>query len=102
MLALTENATQAVEAIVAGQQLPDGGGLRVSSVASPSDNSTNPDPDLRLTVVDAPQPGDELVDGAPVYVEPGTAELVSDKVLDARISEEQVQFTLREQEPQAG
>lgn len=102
MLALTENATQAVEAIVSGQQLPDGGGLRVSAVAPPTENSTQPDPDLRLSVVEAPEPGDEVVEGAPVYVEPATAELVSDKVLDARISEEQVQFMLREQEPPAG
>lgn len=97
MLALTENATQAVEAIVAGQQLPDGGGLRVSAVAPPED-SASPDPDLRLSVVEGPEPGDEVVEGAPVYVEPSTAEIVSDKILDARVSEEQVQFMLREQE----
>jgi Fe-S cluster assembly iron-binding protein IscA len=99
MLALTESATQAVQAIVAGQQLPDGAGVRVSAVAAPSADSVNPDPDLRLSVVEAPEPGDEVIEGAPVYIDPGTAQLVSDKVLDARISDDQVQFMLRDLEP---
>jgi hypothetical protein len=96
MLALTESATRAVEAIVVGEELPDGGGLRVSAVAAPSGNSVHPDPDLRLSVVEGPEPGDEVVDGAPVYLEPVTAELVSDKVLDAQIFDNTVKFMLRE------
>lgn len=101
MLVLTENATQAVEAIVTGQQLPDGGGLRVTAVAAPSDNGATPEPQLHLSVVEAPEPEDEVVDGAPVYIDPRTAQLVADKVLDARISEEHVQFTLRQQDAPA-
>ena len=95
MLALTQNAAQAVETIVSGADLPDSAGLRISATPM-SENSAGPRQQLRLDVVPEPSPEDSVIEGAPLYVEPDTAEYLQDKVLDAEIEESQVHFTLHE------
>ena len=95
MLALTPTAAQAVETIVSGANLPDSAGLRIST-APMAENSAGPQPQLRLDVVPEPAPEDASIEGAPLYVEPDTADYLQDKVLDAEIEESQVHFTLHE------
>jgi iron-sulfur cluster assembly protein len=99
MLALTETAAEVVDSIVSNESLPETAGLRITIDNAASDsNSEGPVRDLRLAVVEEPESGDELIDGAQIYVEPGeTAELLDDKVLDADVSGNEVRFTLLQQ-----
>jgi Fe-S cluster assembly iron-binding protein IscA len=89
MLSLTETATTVIRSIV-GSSEPDTGGLRIAS--------TN-DGQESFTVATASEPieGDQVVEesGARVFLEPGAALLLDDKVLDARVDEKGgVQFLL--------
>jgi iron-sulfur cluster assembly protein len=105
MLALTPVAAEVVDTIVTQSELPATAGLRITSEeANASENSDGAQRDLRLAVVEEPESGDELVDGAQIYLEPGaTAELLEDKVLDAQVDGSEVRFTLLEQaEPEPG
>jgi iron-sulfur cluster assembly protein len=99
MLALTPTAAEVVESIVSNEELPETAGLRITSEESPAaSNSEGPLRDLRLAVVEEPESGDELIEGAQIYVEPGeTAELLEDKVLDADVSGSEVRFSLLQQ-----
>lgn len=97
MLALTPNAAQAVEAIVAQPDAPEGAVLRITS--EPSVEGSEPIRDLRLAVVDAPEEDDLQVQGLALAVEPDTADFLEDKVLDADISAGNVQFSLYAQAP---
>jgi len=96
MLVLTPAANEAVQAIVTKMGPGENAGLRISSAETHEDGSA-PSGDLQLAVVSEPEPEDATVEGAPIYVEPSTAEFLEDKVLDAEVAEEQVRFSLYEQ-----
>ncbi|MGH2994268.1 MAG: Fe-S cluster assembly protein HesB [Solirubrobacterales bacterium] len=100
MLALTPTAAEVVDTIVSQEELPDTAGLRITSEeAKAAENSDGSQRDLRLAVVEEPETGDELVDGTQVYLEPGpTAELLEDKILDAKVDGSEVRFTLFQQD----
>jgi len=100
MLALTPTAAEVVESIVTNDELPETAGLRITSEENPAaGNSHGPRRDLRLAIVEEPEPTDELIEGTQIYVEPGeTAELLEDKVLDADVSGEEVRFSLLQQD----
>ncbi|MDQ1084584.1 MULTISPECIES: Fe-S cluster assembly protein HesB [Microbacterium] len=91
MLTLTEEATTAVKTITA--QLPDAaeGGVRIEGAGSPESP-------FGLSVVDAPESGDAVVEnaGARVYLDTDAAAVLDDRVLDAQIDPEQgsVQFAV--------
>jgi Fe-S cluster assembly iron-binding protein IscA len=94
MLILTDNAVEAVKDIVSSaEEIPDTGGLRVVAEAVPTGAS------LRLSVASVPAEDDQVVEeqGARVFLEPGAAELLDDKVLDASVGREQVAFTISDQ-----
>jgi Fe-S cluster assembly iron-binding protein IscA len=97
MLTLTPEAAQAVETITSRADLPDDAGLRITAEPQVTESGP-PTTDLRLEMVNAPEPDDEVVEGSQLYVEQGTAEILGDKVLDADFVEDQVQFKLRDQE----
>jgi iron-sulfur cluster assembly protein len=96
VLELTPTASEVVTAIVTQQDLPESAGMRITSEeGAPAADGSAPSRDIRLSVVEAPQDDDQEVEGAPVYVESGeTAELLDDKVLDANVEGEEVQFRL--------
>jgi iron-sulfur cluster assembly protein len=96
MLTLTPTAAQAVEAIVSRSELPDSAGLRISAPA-PAQDSAAPSGSLQMGVVEAPQPDDEIIEGSSLYLEPGTAQFLDDKVLDADVEGDQVRFSFSEQ-----
>lgn len=81
MLTLTDNAADIVKQIA--EQLPgaDGPGLRISE----ADEQT--DAGLVLAAVNAPEPGDQVVDehGARVFLDHTAATILDDKVLDAKV-----------------
>lgn len=93
MLALTPAATEAVETIVSQLGATDSAGLRISPAAQ-QENGAEPSGELELAVVAEPEPDDATVEGAPIYVEPSTAEFLRDKVLDAEMADDQVRFSL--------
>lgn len=96
MLVLTPAANEAVQAIVTQMGPGEGAGLRISPAETREDGAA-PSGELQLAVVAEPEPEDATIEGAPIYLEPGTAAFLDDKVLDAEIAEEQVRFSLYEQ-----
>jgi iron-sulfur cluster assembly protein len=81
MLVVTEQATTVILQLVDRPEMPDDAGLRIAS--------TEPgNPKLTVTT-DTPEEGDQVVEsnGARVYLEPESAQLLDDKILDARVDD---------------
>jgi iron-sulfur cluster assembly protein len=90
MLMLSENATRVINSLGDRPEYPDGTGVRIGQ----ADDGTE---QLAITPATTPQPADQVVeaDGARVYLDPSAAEILEDKVLDARINPEgRVEFLL--------
>lgn len=92
MLAITENAAEAIQAIVASSEAPVEAGLRIA--ARPEEERK-----LELTIAAVPAEDDEVVEehGAQVFLDPEAASYLDDKVLDARVEGQQVGFEVLEQ-----
>lgn len=82
MLTLTDNAATVVKTIVSQTPEVADGGLRI-------DKGPEGGPDLAVSVVPAPLPGDAIVDseGARVFLEGAVALTLDDKVLDAQVGD---------------
>lgn len=90
MLALTADASQAIEAIL--QQSETATGIRIAPSAEDGGGGQ-----LQMTVVDAPAPTDEVIEseGAQVFVEESASPMLEDKVLDASVTEDRnIQFEI--------
>jgi Fe-S cluster assembly iron-binding protein IscA len=91
LLALTDNAVEAVKHILASaDELSETGGLRV--VADQTGMETN----FQLSVAVLPAEDDEVIEeqGARVFLEPEAAALLDNKVLDAGVEQDQVAFAI--------
>ncbi|MEV4319810.1 iron-sulfur cluster biosynthesis family protein [Actinocrispum sp. NPDC049592] len=97
MLAVTDAAAQAIEALTSSEATTDGG-LRFS-LQSSQDSSAQ----LALAVTPRPEEGDQVVtadNGAHVFVDQGAAQFLDDKVLDVqRNADGEVAFALEAQQP---
>jgi iron-sulfur cluster assembly protein len=93
MLAITEDAAAAIRGIVGSAGLPDGAGLRITQELN-TEAEGRPRTDLRLSVVAAPEEGDEVLDEERIFIDPGAAELLDDKLLDADVVDDEVRFSL--------
>jgi iron-sulfur cluster assembly protein len=93
VLAISEDAATAIRSIVDGPGVPEGAGLRITREET-TDEGGEPRTDLRLSVVAAPQEGDEVLDEERVFIDPGAAELLDDKLLDADYVGEDLRFSL--------
>jgi iron-sulfur cluster assembly protein len=93
VLTLTPTAAEVVRTLVEQSPSPASGGLRIAA-----GEETGEGVPLELSLVDEPDPADERIEqeGATVYLDPGAAELLEDKLLDAQVAEDHVTFTLRE------
>jgi iron-sulfur cluster assembly protein len=94
LLALTDNAVQAVKDIVSSSdEAAETSGLRL--VAERAGTQAN----LHLNVVPLPAEDDEVIEeqGARIFLEPEAASLLDDKVLDASVEQNQVAFTIADQ-----
>src|SRR5215469_5948303 len=96
MLALTEDATVAIERMLESPEIPDEAGLRIAA-----GNSMNGDGGARtLQVMLAPEPDTEDVvleeAGARVFIEPTVVEFLDDKLLDVAIDGGRTQFSLQQ------
>jgi Fe-S cluster assembly iron-binding protein IscA len=96
VLALTDNATVAIEGILNGSSVPDEAGIRITATA-PSDG--NAPSDLGLSLAENPGDSDQVIDqgGARVFVSPPIADFLDDKVLDARTDDQGVGFVISPQ-----
>lgn len=93
MLAISEDAAAAIRGIVGASGVPEGAGLRITREQI-TDESGKPRTDLRLSLVAAPEEGDEVLEAERVFVDPGAAELLDDKLLDADYVGDDVRFSL--------
>ena len=53
--------------------------------------------ELRLSLAERPEEGDQVVEGGPVFIESEAASFLDDKLLDADVSGNEAQFSLRDQ-----
>jgi iron-sulfur cluster assembly protein len=96
MLAITEDAAAAIGGILAAPELPEEAGVRITSKITPTEDGAT-HAQVNLTVVDAPEQSDEVLEHASVFLEPEAALLLEDKLLDADVVGDEVQFNIREQ-----
>jgi iron-sulfur cluster assembly protein len=96
VLTITPEASEAIRGILAASDAPDGSMFRI---APQGQDGTAPGPSLAISVIDAPPPDDQIVEGeqVAVCVEPTAAALLDDKELDATVEGEQVNFSIGEQ-----
>jgi iron-sulfur cluster assembly protein len=95
VLALTQNAVEAIHAIKASsEEVPDDAGLRISAEPSGEEGSS-----LHLAIVSSPDQGDVVLEaaGEQVFLEEDVAGYLEDKVLDAEIEEGRVSFAIAPQ-----
>jgi Fe-S cluster assembly iron-binding protein IscA len=96
MLAISPAASAAISKALEGAPVPDGAGFRLA--AGPQTDRGVP---IEIAFVPAAEPGDEVIGTeatADVFVEPQTAQLLTDQVLDADVSADgAVSFTLHPQ-----
>lgn len=93
MLAISEDAAAAIRGIVESEGVPEGAGLRITREDT-TDESGNARTDIRLSVVAAPQEGDEVLEAERVFVDPAAADLLDDRLLDADYVGDDVRFSL--------
>ena len=93
MLTLTDQAVTAIRNLTARAGLPPETGLRIA----PEDGTAR---GLALSLADAPEAGDQVIEAADVhvFVQPEASVVLEDKALDAQINEDgEVSFTLQSQ-----
>jgi iron-sulfur cluster assembly protein len=93
LLAISEDAAAAIKRIVGASGVPEGAGLRITREVN-TDAGGEPRVDLRLSVVAAPEEGDEILEEERVFIDPEAAELLDDKLLDADYVGDDVRFSL--------
>lgn len=93
MLAITESAAQAINALVSRDEMPEGAGARIATDGAGEG--------LELALVPGPAEHDAVVQdsGATVYLEQGAAQVLGDKTLDVEryteeTGEEQLRFAI--------
>ncbi len=94
MLTVTAQAASAIDGILASRDLPDEAGVRVTA-NFPAPGADSAGPELQLQVVDAPEAGDQVVEGTPVFLEPEAAALLEERTLDAESSGDTLRFALK-------
>ena len=93
MLAITEDAAAAIRGIVGGSGVPEGAGLRITQeVSTEVEGQTRTD--LRLSLVAAPEEGDEVLEAERIFLEPEAAAFLDNKLLDADVVDDEVRFSL--------
>ncbi|OLR94300.1 iron-sulfur cluster biosynthesis protein [Actinokineospora bangkokensis] len=101
MLAVTEAAADAISALTRQDGIADEGGLRFTLVQPEHDGAAP----LAVALAPAPVDGDQVVSPKPqanVFLEPGAADLLDDKVLDVQQDAEgHLNFAVLEQPPTA-
>jgi len=92
MLAISENAAEAIRGLVAAPEVHDSAGLRITAPLTERSS-------FELSVAATPAEDDEVVaeQGAQVFLEPSAAALLEDKRLDVEVEAGRVTFAIAEQ-----
>lgn len=92
MLALTENAVEAIEGILNAPSVPEGAGVRIAPTAELDSDGAQ----LQITLAGEPTDSDEVIDdgGARVFVDGAATDFLEDKLLDASIVGQEVRFMI--------
>jgi iron-sulfur cluster assembly protein len=87
MLAVTQEASEVIRGILAGDEVPDDAVIRIS----PEEEQG-----LTIAVVESPEADDQIIEahGVEVCVEQSAAEILEDKQLDASTVGENVAFNI--------
>jgi len=96
VLTLTSDAAEAVKTMAeAAPEMPSDSGLRIHAEQAEEGRMG-----FELTLVEGPGKDDYVIEeaGVRVFVEPETALYLEDKILDATIAGDRVQFSLVEQD----
>jgi Fe-S cluster assembly iron-binding protein IscA len=96
MLAMTQEAADAVESIVAHANLPDSAVIRIAAGEDRSNGSTAVR-EQQLELVPEPAAQDLVVQEARIAVEPRSLQFLDDKVLDVERAGDRVEFLLYRQ-----
>ncbi|HEY1367041.1 MAG TPA: hypothetical protein VGF23_08010 [Gaiellaceae bacterium] len=91
---MTEDAANVINAMLDGAELPAEGGLRITAEQDDHQKAT-----LALALAETAEPGDVSVDdhGAHVFLDPPSAAVLDDKILDAEIHDDHAHFSIVEQ-----
>lgn len=94
MLTITQEASEAIEGILAADSIPDGSVLRIGPAPEAETQAG-----LVVSVIDSPPPEDQTVEehDVAVSVDPSVAPMLDDKQLDAQVVGDQVNFTIAQQ-----
>jgi iron-sulfur cluster assembly protein len=96
MLTITSDAAEVIRAVLSSPEVPDAAGFRISTAPQSLNGSG---PAIALELAPQPREGDAVLeeDGAQVFVAPGAAAALSDKLLDAEVEPDgEVRFALLE------
>ena len=95
MLAVTNEAEEAIRGILASDGIPEGAAFRISAQSPDADAQSG----LAVSVTEEAPPEDQVVqcDEVEVRLEPTAAEMLDDKQLEAAVADGQVQFSLSNQ-----
>jgi Fe-S cluster assembly iron-binding protein IscA len=98
MLTITPTAAEVIKDLMVAS--PDAVGIRLAAKTGHSPNGSQPSALIQIEL--APEVGEteEVIEeqGAQVFVEPGLAAYLADKVLDVELDGEQAAFIVTEQE----
>jgi iron-sulfur cluster assembly protein len=91
MLTISQGAAEAITGLVAQPEVPDGSGLRMTPRAVPGEPIA-----VEVALVEGPTDSDHVIEeqGAQVFVDNELAPVLDDKILDASVEEDQINFTL--------
>jgi Fe-S cluster assembly iron-binding protein IscA len=95
MLTITPAASAAIVDLLHSPEIPAGAGLRLTHQPAGPDSIA-----IGMAVVDEAEPDDAVLaagDGAEVFVEPGTAELLDRQELDVDLEDDRVVFSFHPQ-----
>jgi Fe-S cluster assembly iron-binding protein IscA len=89
MLVITDEARDAIRAIIEESEIGPAGGLRISGT----------DDEFEFELAEEPGEGDGVIreGGVVVFLDPTAAELLDDKILDAHAHGDHVHFSVDEQ-----
>jgi iron-sulfur cluster assembly protein len=95
MLALTENAADALREILSAPSAEQSTGVRITTTVGSVGGT-----DFQLALAGGPEEADQVVgeEDAPVYLSPEAAPLLEDQQLDALMTDQGVSFRLSRQE----
>jgi iron-sulfur cluster assembly protein len=96
MLMVTQNAADAIDAVVSSAPVSDGAGVRISQ-QTPAEGQEG----FSLALVEKPTATDQVIDiegeHAPLFIESEAADALDDKVLDAQVQDGQIGFVIAQQ-----